>query len=153
MREQRRLEHQRDQRNDGSLDGREQQHDAGQLADVEGRPVDRRHQQRADCLALPLALERPAERQRAGERNGDPQDSRGRALDCPAFLDEAEREDQDARDGEEQRREDDLAAPRLDEEILPRHEPCRAHERGHGCFASGRPCLWSSAVDAAAASR
>ena len=53
-----------------------QQHQhAEQLRDVQRRPIDRRQQQRPQRLALPLALERAAERQRAGERDRNPQDA------------------------------------------------------------------------------
>ena len=41
MREQRRLEHQRHERDDDRLDRREQQQHAGQLADIERRPIER----------------------------------------------------------------------------------------------------------------
>ena len=59
----------------------EQQHHAEQLADVDRRPRRRRQQQRPQRLAVALALERPAQRQRSGERDRDPQDAGGGVLD------------------------------------------------------------------------
>ena len=97
-----------------------------QLADVERGTLDRRHHQRAERLALPLALERAAERERAGERDRNPENAGGRVGDRASLADEAEREHEHAGDGEEQRREQDLAAARLDQQILARHEPDRS---------------------------
>jgi hypothetical protein len=45
---------------------------------------------------LPFPLECPAERERAGKRNRDPQDSGGSVLDRPTFPDEGEGKDQHA---------------------------------------------------------
>src|SRR5205823_14547782 len=92
--EQRCLEQQRDERHEKRFGDGEQRQDAQQLPDVQRRPGRRREQQRAERLAVPLALERAAQGERAGERNRDPQNAGGGiSLGLP-FLAEGEREAQ-----------------------------------------------------------
>ena len=62
-----------------------------QLADVDGGPARRRQHQRAQRLGVPLALEGAPERERAGERDRDPEDPRRRVLERPPLLHERER--------------------------------------------------------------
>ena len=74
---------------DQDLDGRhEHDEQADQLAEIDRRALDRREQQRAQRLGLPLALERAAERQRAGERERSPTGCRpprpGSPSTCPS---------------------------------------------------------------------
>ena len=131
MGEELRLKHQRDERRDDELDGREQDQDASQLADVKGRAIDGRHHQRAERLALPFALECAAERERARERDRNPQDARGSVTERRALADETEGEDEDAGNCEEERRVDDLPAADLDEQVLARDEPGSLEECQH----------------------
>ena len=116
------------ERHEHRLDDRQQQDDAEQLADVDGRPARRRQHERPQRLGVPLALEGAPEGQRARERHGDPHDPGRRVLQRPALLDEREREHQHARDREEDRRVEDLAAPHLDGQVLAHDEPGDAQE-------------------------
>ena len=87
-REQRRLEQKRHHRHQQQLGQRQQRDDPEQLADVDRRPRRRRQQQRAHRFAVALALERPSERQVAGEDDRDPQnaDRRRPPTGCPSLT-------------------------------------------------------------------
>ena len=77
------------------------------------------------------------ERQRSRKRNRDPQDARRPIFGRLPFLDQREREEQHARNGEEQRRVRDLEAADFDGEVLLEHEP-RAVRQSHD---SARPMI------------
>ena len=109
----------------------EQDQDASELADVERRPIDGSHQQSAQRLALPFALECAAQCERAGERNRNPQDAGGSVAQRSSFPDQTEGEHEYAGDREEERRVDDLATPDLDQQILARDEPGGLEECQH----------------------
>jgi NADH-quinone oxidoreductase subunit D len=66
------LEHERDERDRDDLDRDEQQHDPGELAEVQRRPFGWRHQQPSERLVLAFALECAPERQRARKGDGHP---------------------------------------------------------------------------------
>ena len=128
LREERRLEQQRDERNEHDLAGQEERHDTQQLADVDRRPGGWRQQQGAQRFRLPLALEGPPERERAGKRDRNPQDPRGAVLRRAPLAHERKGKDEHARHGEEQRRVGDLEAADLDGQVLAQHEPDDAGE-------------------------
>jgi hypothetical protein len=123
MRQQRRLEQKRDQRYQHELGGDEQRDDAEQLADVDGRTIRRRHQQRAQRFRLTFALEGPTECERASEGDCDPEDARSTIFRRFSFFHQCEREKEHARDGEEQRRIRNLQAPHLDRQVLLEDQP------------------------------
>ncbi len=116
-----------------------------ELADVDGRPRARRQQQRPERIAVTFALERPAERERAGKRDRDPENAGGRIpyrASIAALAHERHGKHHHARDGEEHGRIDQLTASRFDREILPRHDPHDAPERIHDARpAMSRRCL------------
>jgi hypothetical protein len=73
---------------------------------------------------LPLALEGAAQRERARERQRDPENACRGVADRLALPHEAaERENQHGRQREEQRRVHELTAARFDDEILARDDP------------------------------
>ena len=101
----------------------QQRDDAKQLAHVDRRPIGGRHQQGAQRFRLALAFERPAQRERAGKGDRDPEDTGRAVLGRLPFLHQREGKHQDARDREEQRRVGDLEAAHLDGQVLSQHEP------------------------------
>jgi hypothetical protein len=150
VRKEARLEHQRDQGCDQELDDGKENQDAREFSDVERGPIHGGHHQRPQRFALPFALERPAERERSRECDRDPQNPCRGLAQRRAFLDEPEREDQHARDREEQRRVDDLAAADLDHQIFARNQPGGVKKCQH-CFQTtpqpGPPRYWSVGND------
>src|SRR5262249_36055754 len=101
---------------------REQGHDAQHLPYVDGSARRWRQQQRPQCLAVALALERATECQRSGKLDRDPQYACCGILERLSFLDEGDREHEHAREGEEQRRVENLSTLDLDREILAQDE-------------------------------
>src|SRR5579864_918866 len=127
----RRVEQQHHDRHDDDLHAGHQRDEGDELAEVDRAAFDGREQERPKRLAFPLALERAAQGQRPGERERDPHDTGGRVFVRSPLSDKANREDQNYGEGEEERRVDELTAARLDDEILARHEPCRAKGLDH----------------------
>src|ERR1043166_1252333 len=123
----RRLEQKTHQRHEQDLSGKQERDDAKQLSDVDRRPICRGHQQRAQRLRLPFALERASESECSGKRNRDPEDAGGAIFRRLSFLDQREGKEQHARDGKEERRVGDLEAAHLDRQIFFEHEPRNAN--------------------------
>ena len=129
-----RLKQQGNQRHDDDLRREEQGDDANQLADVDRSSSAWRQQQCAQRVAISLALERPAERERARERNGNPQDTGRRVSECAAVSalpDKRDGKHHDTRDREEHRRVEQLAASGFDRKIFSRDYPDDAPEGAH----------------------
>ena len=101
MAENGRLEPEGHQRDDQRFDEQEQRQNAGELSDIQRGPRHRRQQQRPQCLVLAFAVENTRQRQRAGKRNGDPQDRRGGGAVGAALLHESEGKYQHAENREE----------------------------------------------------
>ena len=109
------MKHQGDQRRHDRLDRSQEHEDAHEFADIERGAVRRGQHQGAKRIVLPLSLEGAAQRERAGERDRNPENPSGRIVDCYAFTNEPEREYQDTGNREEQGRIDDLATAKLDQ--------------------------------------
>ena len=104
--------------NEDDLAGDKQRDDAEEFTHVDGGTRGRRQQQRPQRLGLPFTFERPSQRQRAGERNRNPEDSSRTVLGGTSLPHEREREDQHTGDGKEEGRVRDFETPDLDRQVL-----------------------------------
>src|SRR5262249_11122824 len=140
-RKKRRMEQERNQRDQQQLDDCQEEQDDQHLPHVDRRARRGGEEQRPQRFRIPLPLEGPPERERAGELDRDPQDPGGGVLDRLPLLHERDREHQHARQREQQRRVQDLPALDLDRDILAEDQERGAQEhvtRSRWRYGNGR---------------